>query len=73
MTAEAENEIKSMLREVLRRLDQQNAPLEPSLTRVAFAKRIGKSINTVSRWVASGKIKTRAGLIPASEARKFLS
>lgn len=62
-----------MLGEVLRRLDDLSPPTEPALTRKAFAKRIKKSPRTVTRWIEQGRIRTEKDLIPASEARKFLS
>ncbi len=68
-----EDQIIALLTEVLRRLDNLERPLEPAITRTAFAKRIGRSSRTITRWIEQGKIRTEKGLIPASEVRNFLS
>lgn len=63
----------AMLGEVLRRLDEIAKPLQPPLTRKAFGTLVHKSPRTVTRWIEQKKIRTEKGMIPASEARKFLS
>lgn len=71
--ANEHEQVMAMLGEVLRRLDQMTAPLEAPLSRSAFAKLVHKSPRTVTRWIEQKKVRTEKGLIPASEARKFLS
>lgn len=58
---------------ILARLDQQAQVGKPGLTQRAFAKLIGKSPRTVARKIASKEIRSVKGLLPYSEARKFLS
>lgn len=74
--ATLERKIDAMMAKLdlaLARIDQAMATGTPGLTQKAFAKLLGCSARTVARRVAAKQIRLQHGLVPWSEAQKFLS
>jgi len=46
-------------------------PAQQPLSVSEFAQRVGRARSTVHRWIASGELQQKGGLIPASELGRY--
>lgn len=58
---------------LLTRVEALNTAGKPGLSQREFAKLIGKTPRTITRWVKDKKLRLEKGRVPNSEVRKFVS
>lgn len=58
---------------ILTRVEALNTAGKPGLTQREFAKLIGVTPRTVTRWLANKQLRLEKGRVPHSEYRKFVS
>lgn len=66
-----ESSLKNLILECLNEHEKSKPQKVKLLTKRKFALAIGKSPNTIAKWVNNGSVKSINGFIPETELSKF--